>query len=358
MKKIIAMLLILVMLIPTAVSIAADYKNSATDCNKNKVVSKQEYELTSGATETAYVLNTLTYSDRNRVDAVEVDLSNPNVSAEPGYYNIAGFSSSNLAQQTVLAHADYAENTQGKDVVAAINISSTWTCNAPYGLLIYNGVMLYDSRSRCPSCSSSHKGGGYLVITDDGRAELREPNAALKGNELHAVTLWGNVLVKNGVNQFGEDHGSGTSRSAIGIKADGTLVLVGNERSEESVSNGMTMHEIADTMLSLGCENAIACEGGGATVTYTKRAGEDSLSVRTVPSDGYPRTTSTSLLITANGSEARKVASGHMGVMAKWTLDSNGNLTVSGNGAMPDFTAGEKPWSQYTDRYPITRVVI
>ena len=40
--------------------------------------------------------------------------------------------------------------------------------------------------------------------------------------------------------------------------------------------------------------------------------------------------------------------SGTFGNNLKWVLDSNGTLTISGSGAMPDWNVGrETPWSDY-----------
>ncbi len=54
-------------------------------------------------------------------------------------------------------------------------------------------------------------------------------------------------------------------RTAVGVRADGTLVFVtvDGRRPEESV--GMSLPELTDLMLELGCESAINLDGGGST---------------------------------------------------------------------------------------------
>jgi exopolysaccharide biosynthesis protein len=54
-------------------------------------------------------------------------------------------------------------------------------------------------------------------------------------------------------------------RTAVGIRADGTLlfVTVDGRRPDESV--GMSLREMTDLMLELGCVSAINLDGGGST---------------------------------------------------------------------------------------------
>jgi exopolysaccharide biosynthesis protein len=54
-------------------------------------------------------------------------------------------------------------------------------------------------------------------------------------------------------------------RTAAGLRADGTLlfVTVDGRRPEESV--GMSLPELTDLMLALGCVSAVNLDGGGST---------------------------------------------------------------------------------------------
>jgi hypothetical protein len=54
-------------------------------------------------------------------------------------------------------------------------------------------------------------------------------------------------------------------RTAAGVRADGTLlfVTVDGRRPEESV--GMSLPELTDLMIALGCVSAINLDGGGST---------------------------------------------------------------------------------------------
>jgi exopolysaccharide biosynthesis protein len=54
-------------------------------------------------------------------------------------------------------------------------------------------------------------------------------------------------------------------RTAIGWRADGTLVLVVVDGRQPRISVGMTINELAHLMLDLGCVEAINLDGGGSS---------------------------------------------------------------------------------------------
>ena len=78
-------------------------------------------------------------------------------------------------------------------------------------------------------------------------------------------------------------------RTAIGVKEDGTLVYVcvDGRGESENYNNGITLPELADLMISLGCQYAVNLDGGGST---TMVAGDETKLT-------YGRGVSSSLLI-------------------------------------------------------------
>ena len=54
-------------------------------------------------------------------------------------------------------------------------------------------------------------------------------------------------------------------RTAVGVRADGTLVLVTVDGRQPEESVGMSIPELTDLMLELGCVSAINLDGGGST---------------------------------------------------------------------------------------------
>ena len=69
-------------------------------------------------------------------------------------------------------------------------------------------------------------------------------------------------------------------RTAIGATEDGKLVIVVCDGRNKRGSAGMTLPELADKMISLGCVEAINLDGGGSS-TFVGREGR----VLNMPSD-------------------------------------------------------------------------
>jgi exopolysaccharide biosynthesis protein len=80
-------------------------------------------------------------------------------------------------------------------------------------------------------------------------------------------------------------------RTAVGARADGTLVLVTVDGRRPSESVGMSIPELTDLMLELGCRHAINLDGGGSTTMVV--SGE----VVNRPSGSAPRRNADAVLL-------------------------------------------------------------
>ncbi len=56
-----------------------------------------------------------------------------------------------------------------------------------------------------------------------------------------------------------------TARTALGIKADGSILLYTVDGAQTGYSDGLTLSELAQRMVELGCVTAINLDGGGST---------------------------------------------------------------------------------------------
>ncbi len=89
----------------------------------------------------------------------------------------------------------------------------------------------------------------------------------------------GNLLINNGTLRYtstydGDISGSFTSRSAIGVKADGSVMFYAAERdSRGEKSAGMPISAVAQSMYNLGCVYAINFDGGGSTTLLASEGG-------------------------------------------------------------------------------------
>jgi len=80
-------------------------------------------------------------------------------------------------------------------------------------------------------------------------------------------------------------------RTAVGIRSDGTVLLVVVDGRQEGYSAGMSLPELTDLLLELGSLNAINLDGGGSTTLVTERG------IANRPSDADERPVSNALLV-------------------------------------------------------------
>ena len=305
MKKILAIALAVLMIVsvlPLSV-MASDFDTSVSG-DYYKVISENKYNLAPGATETELIVNNAEGNDRKVVHYFEVDTKNENIEVLPGYYGIDKLDPDNLALDGIDDKSQYWKAEQltktvayyegmGYNVVGAMNTALAYDSDAPYGYMVWNGVVL--------GSPEVHPGADtYLAIDAEGNCELRTMNTPLNGTEVTAISANFGWLVKDGkyVSYTKEERSSSdASRSMIGIKADGTLIFCQVDGRNAPISTGLSNYEMGEMMLSLGCVNAVNCDGGGSSTFVSKREGESETTMRSVPSDGSERATINSAII-------------------------------------------------------------
>jgi hypothetical protein len=80
-------------------------------------------------------------------------------------------------------------------------------------------------------------------------------------------------------------------RTALGFKEDGTWVFVVVDGRQPGISIGMSLPELADLMLALGCTDALNLDGGGSSTLYLDQG------IKNSPSDGRERPVSDAILV-------------------------------------------------------------
>ena len=160
----------------------------------------------------------------------------------------------------------------------------------PGGLLVMDGVEWHPV-----------DGDGFFAILKDGSAMIGTYSEyqGVKDQIQDAVGGFGAVLVKDGkinVTKSSNYASSRASRTAIGIKADGSVVMMVLDGRQLPFSAGGAIEEIAQIMYDAGCVHAINLDGGGSTTYLSKPAGSNEITLVNRPSDGYARSVSTSLV--------------------------------------------------------------
>ena len=274
------------------------------------VISQKDYVLVPGAaTETEMVLNNADGTRRQVLHIIEVDPSNPDVSIVPGYNQIDKdvTQEANWSHKELTEMAAYYESNLGYNIVGGMNTDLYYDTYAPR-ILVYNGEDLSVKGKTSPSSSIL-----YVFQEEDGsvscdvkaykKAEFDSYLAS--GRLLHAVSVSFGMVVEDGelVNktELREGGSSDAARSMVGVKEDGTLVICMNDGRGANNSEGLSgTFEEGEVMLALGCEWAANCDGGGSSTFLTKRAGEETFTMRSVPCDGAQRPTAHGIFVASN----------------------------------------------------------
>ena len=279
-----------------------------------QVVSEQEWQLAPGISESEIVLNNEAGTKRQVTHVVEVDPTNPYVRMIPSYKGMEeGMNAGKYGTQIMSAQAKYAEENGYGDVVAAMNTCLHWydtdyyvqhpeLVGEPLGTLIIDGVKYSNSQNSyfgaytCIVINYDEK-DGVTRPNNMPKVEVRQTYDAITGWEEQLIPASFHFLVKDGVNQHSiNDPEPAAPRTMMGIKADGTIIFVMVEGRQAPFSIGINAYEMAEYMISLGCVQAINCDGGGSSTFLSQRPGED-LELHCSPSDGAERPVTHGVLI-------------------------------------------------------------
>ena len=86
-------------------------------------------------------------------------------------------------------------------------------------------------------------------------------------------------------------------RTAIGIKADGSVLFYAIDGRQSGYSVGASLTQVAQRLIELGCVEAVALDGGGSTTMGVTLPDASSMSILGSPSDGRPRAVSNGIFL-------------------------------------------------------------
>lgn len=251
-------------------------------------VTSTRRNLSAGVTETEYYTNNADNNDQTVVYAVDVDLSQNTLIAGYKDYDTSG----SWGMQTVREQAAAAEAKRGVNIVAAVNGDFyNMGTGEPTGVLVMNGQQV--------KVNSSALARNWFAVTADNKAYIG--TGALPENTVEAIG-GDRILIRNGEIILGEGDYYVTKqpRTAVGIKADGNVVLLSANGRQAPYSSGYTGLELAQKMIELGCVDALNLDGGGSATYLAQYAGTDELVLANSPSDGQERSVSSSLFVVSN----------------------------------------------------------
>ena len=194
--------------------------------------------------------------------------------------------------QTSKQAAAYERDNPGHTVVTAINADFfNMATGEPLGALVMEGEVKHPANGRC-----------YFGITKDGEpiisnnSDLSNLQTAVGGD----MILIDNGKIMSDESSYGQME---YTRTAIGYKADGTIVTFVTYGNRAPVSCGRTYHQMAQMLQKAGCIYALALDGGGSSTLLSRPEGTTGLQVRNNPVDGAERAVSSSLFIVSTAEQ-------------------------------------------------------
>ena len=267
------------------------------------VVSSKTYNVSPGVVEYELITNDSGLSKQQAGHVMEVRLG-ADTEIITGYndYNIEAIKSgTNWGMKETTLQAQAIETRRNVNVVGAVNASFFNMANGqPIGALVMNGTVIATSGAESTFWIDS-EGAAHISGPDFRVTEEMGVKEAVGGSS---------ILVRNGEVVYPSNVSEGTNpRTAVGIKADGTVVFYEVDGRQAPYSTGMHLYDLALMMKDLGCVDAMNLDGGGSSTFATQREGEANdngragLTIRNRPSDGYERTVSSTIMVISNAAQ-------------------------------------------------------
>ena len=282
------------------------------EISDNVIVMKNtEYSICRGATENVVVSNNKTATDQCIGFFCSADIIDKDnyLKIVAGYNDYDG-SKWALSPATKQAKA-YEKEYPGETVVAAMNADFyNMQTGQPLGALVMNGKVYNSINYR-----------NFFAVLDDGSAVICDGNGKVISEGKHngetielskgvAEAVGGDrISVRDGklVDMSADEYGAlKYARTAIGIKADGSIVTYVTRGKNLPISYGETYNEVSNKLIKAGCTTVLQLDGGGSATFDSKREGEDKLVVRNSPSDGSERNVSSTLMLVSTAPEDGK----------------------------------------------------
>ena len=223
-----------------------------------------------------------------------------------------------------------AEGTREVDeVTGSLVLSDTLTVG---GRLVCTVDQVLDSSSSIPIPE------GKLVLTVNkqnnewllGQVTSLKPGDQVSIDVTAADSRWNSVvtaiggyykIVTNG--QVGpQTDSTANPRTAIGVKADGSVIFYAIDGRQAGYSVGATLTQVAQRLIELGCVEAVALDGGGSTTIGATLPDSAAMEILNSPSDGSLRAVSNGIFLVS----ARKPS----GVLDHYYVTPYDSVVLSG----------------------------
>ncbi|MCM1485185.1 MAG: phosphodiester glycosidase family protein, partial [Faecalibacterium sp.] len=286
--KFLSVLLTAVLLL-TTVSVAASAVGEFTAPDGMYLISNTQSKIAPGVTENKIITNKDDGQSQVQGYAVTVDMSEGSTASFMAGY--ADYNGDAWKMQTVRNQADALEKNKGVNVVAGFNADIfNMQTGEPTNILVLDGKVVKEGI-----------GKPYFAVMKDGSVKIGSSMTKEVLKDVKEAVGGFYTLVENGQKtSYGYSTGNFAPKTAVGIKADGNVVVYVADGRNVPVSVGLHDADLADIMIGLGCVDVINLDGGGSTTYAVKYEGSDDLVIGNKPSDGVERIVSSTLFIVSS----------------------------------------------------------
>ena len=130
------------------------------------------------------------------------------------------------------------------------------------------------------------------------------------------------MLLENGQVCAGLPAGQ-NPRTAVGQRADGTLVFYTIDGRQSGHSVGAALEQVAQRLAELGCVSAVCLDGGGSTAITATMPGETAAQIVNRPSDGWERGVSNHIFLVTDNVPT--------GIFARFHLAADNHRVLAGS---------------------------
>lgn len=242
--------------------------------HKLRIQNKQEEILDEGVTYTHYIC---TDKENLPVNLFTLTVDCNKASLYVGTPN-DGYESRNV-KATIPEMIDSAVK-NGVHVVAAANADffEIMGDHHPSGLCVKNGKLIANPDSLRPFLGIKKDGSPVITDITESPNIIKELRHAVAGREM--IVKDGKIFDFSPLEPFSYIR---HPRTAAGVTKDNKVILLVADGRIPEYSNGATLVDLGNFLISLGADRVINLDGGGSSVIYTKK--DDEFVLRTVPAD-------------------------------------------------------------------------